>query len=233
MSKAVKNRKRAGGPLRAQAESARLPSQERGERRVGEILEAAAEVIADVGLEAASTNAIAERAGSSVGSLYHFFPNKDAIVRALAAKYEAELQALNQAAMTEGAAQLPIPEMVDRIVTPLARFMERNPAYMQVYSATQDPRHPGCMTSELSETIIGLVDRLMAVRAPWVDTAHRRLRAGVAVELVHRMLEYAFAAPASERQGIVGELKRLLALYSEMIDNGRDPLGQGLGAREG
>jgi AcrR family transcriptional regulator len=202
----------------------RPPQQERGERRVEEILDAAAAVIAEVGVEAATTNAIAERAGSSVGSLYHFFPNKDAIVRALAARYEAEMRRVNQGAMPVEAARLPIPVMVEGIVGPLASFIERNPAYMPVYHAVSDPRNPGCLTEELRDTIVGLVDRLMAARAPTIPPAERRVHASVAVELVHRMLEFAWTVPASERPAIILELKRLLALHAEMVQSGRDPM---------
>lgn len=224
MAKAVRSRTRSGSRARPQSEPGRQPIQERGERRVEEILDAAAAVIAEVGVEAATTNAIAERAGASVGSLYHFFPNKDAIVLALASRYESELRNLNRLAMTADAASVPIARMVDGIVTPLARFMERTPAYMPIYYAIRDPRNPGCMTTELTEAVVGLVDQLMASRAPSVPASRRRLQAGVAVELVHRMLEYAWISPPSQRQAIVEELKRLLALYSEMIDNGTDPL---------
>lgn len=223
MPKAVKAKKRI--PAQPQpAEPRRHPQQERGERRVEEILDAAAAVIADVGVEAATTNAIAEQAGSSVGSLYHFFPNKEAIVLGLAGRYESEMKQLNHAAMQVDAAKLPIALMVEGIVTPLAGFMERNPAYMPVFYATRDPHNPGCMTADLSETIVGLVERLMATRAPHVTPPHRHLQASVAVELVHRMLEYAWRSPPSERRGIVGELKRMLTLYSEMIESRRDPL---------
>jgi AcrR family transcriptional regulator len=224
MGRTIRARKRTAGRAARPAEPRRHPQQERGEKRVEELLDAAAAVIAEVGVEAATTNAIAERAGSSVGSLYHFFPNKDAIVLGLAARYEAEMQQLNQAAMSAGAATVPLSVMVEGIVTPMARFMERNPAYMPVFYATKDPRNPGCMTAELSETVVGLVDRLMAARSPHVSPQHRRLQAGVAVELVHRMLEYAWVSPPAQRPGIIGELKRLLALYSEMIESGRDPL---------
>jgi len=48
----------------------RVPQQDRGQRRVEKILDAAAEVIAEVGVQAATTNAIAARAETSVGSLY-------------------------------------------------------------------------------------------------------------------------------------------------------------------
>jgi AcrR family transcriptional regulator len=231
MAKAVKTKQRTPEKGRPPAEPGRQPRQERGERRVEEILDAAAEVIAEVGVDAATTNAIAERAGSSVGSLYHFFPNKEAIIRALASRYDGELRAVNQAAIPEAAAKLPVPEMVEGIVTPLAHFIERNPAYMPVFHATRDPRNPGCMTEDLTETIVGLVEHLMAARTPSVPADLRRLRAGVAVELVHRMLNYAWTAPPAQREKIVRELKRLLALYAGMIASGEDPLAGTTGTR--
>lgn len=221
MAKGVREKKRPPTPV---AEPRRQPQQERGERRVEELLDAAAAVIAEVGVEAATTNAIAERAGASVGSLYHFFPNKDAFIRALAARYDEEMHQVNQAAMTAEAARVPIAVMVEGIVSPLVAFMERNPAYMPIYYATSDPRKPGCSSTDVHQTIVGLVEGLIAARNPEVPPATRHLQAGFAVELVHRMLEYAYTSPAAERPGIVRELKRTLALHAEMIESGRDPL---------
>lgn len=47
------------------------------------ILASAAQVFAEYGYAAGTTNRIAERAGVSIGSLYQYFPNKDAVLRAL------------------------------------------------------------------------------------------------------------------------------------------------------
>ena len=58
----------------------RIPMQERGEKRVAGLLEAAAAIFAEVGFEAATMSDIAERAGGSIGSLYQFFPSKDVVV---------------------------------------------------------------------------------------------------------------------------------------------------------
>src|SRR5246127_946604 len=59
------------------------PKQERAEKTRQRILEAAAHVFAEHGYVAGTTNRIAEQAGISIGSLYQYFPNKDAILRAL------------------------------------------------------------------------------------------------------------------------------------------------------
>ena len=53
----------------------RLPQQVRGEQRIAAILQAAAQVFYEVGFDAATTDMIAQRAHTAIGSLYDFFPN--------------------------------------------------------------------------------------------------------------------------------------------------------------
>src|SRR5271163_3338078 len=65
----------------------KTPVQARSRERVERILDAAAVVFADAGYEAATTEAIAERAGTSIGSLYQFFPNKRALFDGVARRH--------------------------------------------------------------------------------------------------------------------------------------------------
>jgi AcrR family transcriptional regulator len=59
------------------------PAQARSTKTVDVIFEAAAHILEECGFEGYTTNAIAERAGVSIGSLYQYFPGKDAITMAL------------------------------------------------------------------------------------------------------------------------------------------------------
>ncbi|MBC3916939.1 TetR/AcrR family transcriptional regulator [Undibacterium sp. CY18W] len=59
------------------------PTQARSVATVEAILQAAAHILETEGLSACSTNAVARKAGVSIGSLYQYFPSKDAISRAL------------------------------------------------------------------------------------------------------------------------------------------------------
>ncbi len=59
------------------------PSQSRATETVNAVLEAAARILERHGFEGYTTNAIAERAGVSIGSLYQYFPGKDAVTVAL------------------------------------------------------------------------------------------------------------------------------------------------------
>lgn len=67
------------------------PRQARSAEMVRVIVEAAARILETRGLDGYNTNAVAEVAGVSVGSLYQYFPSKDAVTAALIAREKAQL----------------------------------------------------------------------------------------------------------------------------------------------
>lgn len=76
--------------IAATSASRRAPSQRRSRERVENILEAATALIAEAGSDAMRMSEVAERAGISIGSLYQYFPDKAAIIRTLAERYNAQ-----------------------------------------------------------------------------------------------------------------------------------------------
>jgi AcrR family transcriptional regulator len=71
----------------------KMPRQARAVATRDAILEAAAQLLGSSGLSALTTNSVAERAGVSIGSLYQYFPNKDALMVALIARQQAQQSA--------------------------------------------------------------------------------------------------------------------------------------------
>src|SRR4051794_10665838 len=71
----------------------RTPRQQRAQHKVELILEAAMRLLDRGGLAGLTTNAVAETAGVSIGTLYQYFPNKEAILEALADREMAALSA--------------------------------------------------------------------------------------------------------------------------------------------
>jgi AcrR family transcriptional regulator len=91
------------------------PKQDRARATVETLLEATAQVLVQDGYDKASTNRIAARAGVSVGSLYQYFPSKDALVAAVAEHHHMlMLEVLARAASDVG--DLPLDEAVREII---------------------------------------------------------------------------------------------------------------------
>jgi AcrR family transcriptional regulator len=76
-------------------------SQKRSQATVEALLDATARVLTREGYDRASTNRIAATAGVSVGSLYQYFPNKEALVAALIARHNREMLQLLRNALKE------------------------------------------------------------------------------------------------------------------------------------
>ncbi|MFY2856545.1 TetR/AcrR family transcriptional regulator [Achromobacter xylosoxidans] len=70
------------------------PRQQRSQQTVDTILQATARVLAEYGYAGTNTNRIAETAGVSVGSLYQYFPNKNALIAALHDRHDKQMLAL-------------------------------------------------------------------------------------------------------------------------------------------
>jgi AcrR family transcriptional regulator len=84
---------------RTAAGLSRQPRQERSEQTVRRILEATLVLLAQEGVEALTTNKVAQEAGLSVASLYRFFPNKQAVIYAAYGEWIEELASRVDAAV--------------------------------------------------------------------------------------------------------------------------------------
>jgi len=75
------------------------PTQQRSQLTVAALLKATAHILVKEGYESASTNRIAEAAGVSIGSLYQYFPSKEALVAAVVDRHMQEMMQLLRAAV--------------------------------------------------------------------------------------------------------------------------------------
>jgi AcrR family transcriptional regulator len=90
-------------------------SQDRSRATVDALIEATARILVREGFDKASTNRIAEVAGVSVGSLYQYYPGKEALVGAVIDRHNQEVMQLVRGALAEVAAQ-PLEKAVRRMV---------------------------------------------------------------------------------------------------------------------
>ena len=99
------------------------PRQARSRATTAAILEAAAHILGERGWPGTTTNAVAERAGVSIGSLYQYFPNKLALVEAVRQRHFADVLAVLAAAADAAAPRgQRIAALVDGMIGVHARY---------------------------------------------------------------------------------------------------------------
>jgi AcrR family transcriptional regulator len=113
-------------------------SQERSRATVDALIEATARILVREGFDKASTNRIAEEAGVSVGSLYQYYPSKEALVAAVIDRHQQEIMQVARGALAE-IASLPIEKAVRRIVAVAIEAHRVDPKLHRVL-AEQIPR---------------------------------------------------------------------------------------------
>lgn len=79
-------------------EPRKIPSQKRSHKTMAAVYDAAIHVFIETGYAEATTDQIAQRAGVSIGTLYNYFTNKEAILHGLWEKYEQDIRDVTQKA---------------------------------------------------------------------------------------------------------------------------------------
>jgi AcrR family transcriptional regulator len=113
-------------------------AQARSRATVDALVEATARILVSVGFDRASTNRIAEVAGVSVGSLYQYFPSKEALVAAVVERHQRAIMATVQGDLPDIFAQ-PLEQAVRRLVAVAVRAHAVDPRLHHVL-AEQIPR---------------------------------------------------------------------------------------------
>lgn len=201
----------------------RVPRQARARRRIDVILDAAATEFAEVGFETTTTNAIARRAGTSIGSLYQFFPNKEAILEALASHYETQLRALHDAILNEETASLPMPEIYDRVIQGLADFHATHPGFRPLFYGSATAGRLAAAADRLRQECINRVDAMIAHRHPDLEPRRRRLYATMNVDVVKALLPLSESGDAAFRKQVLEEIKCLLLAHMREALGPEDP----------
>ncbi|MDF2461071.1 MAG: regulatory protein TetR [Candidatus Saccharibacteria bacterium] len=188
------------------------PKQSRGQRKVEHILRSAEALFAEVGFENATTNAIATRAGVSIGSLYQFFASKEAILHAMAERYLSQ----TRVALTE---QLSYDEPQDaealltKILETLIKLQEQRPYFLQCLSRSQ-PSHVltepvQAFHEEFAEVLKGILQR----STNETDAKVLSLRALIFVDTVGILLPHAVRNKGRARSLAVTEIRSMLMGY--------------------
>ncbi len=153
--------------------------------------------------------AIAARAGSSIGSLYQFFPTKEQIAGALLERY-VNMLAETFRKLREAAPTLDISVLASRLTRTFLKFRTSHPAFA-VLAETYGTALPG--TSSIREDLHGGIASVLAAMAPHVAPAEIAVRAAVVQQLMKAAVAIHGDAAIAGRKAAVDELEGLMQHY--------------------
>jgi AcrR family transcriptional regulator len=184
------------------------PQQERSTRRLAGFLDAAAELFVEVGYEAATMTAVAERSGSSIGALYNYFPDKQSIAFTLVNQYSEEVEAHWKPLMDQ-AEILTHAEFADLFIERITQFAQERPAYLSLLAAPiRFRRDPAARKA--SRIVIANAFR---AKNPSLSKEQSLLAANVSLQIVRGMMTLYGEADSKGKFLVVAEFKKVLTLY--------------------
>lgn len=194
----------------------RQPKQRRGKEKVEKILEAAAAVFEAVGYEAATTHMIAARAGTAVGSLYQFFPDKAAIFKAMEIRHSEEVRDFWSQINIPELVQLPLRQMIHMLLASVSKLFEQpvsRVVFVQFYLARQIFQS---IDDSMTQDAIAFMASILKHRNPDLSEELHNLLAEVCVHSSNALILAALRTPNLEhRQRLTQQIEDLMVSYLE------------------
>lgn len=191
--------------------AARAPKRQRGKRRVAELLAAGAAVFAEKGYEAATMTEIAARAGAPIGSLYQFFPSKEALADTLVQNYVAMLAA-DLEALEASACDLDTRALVEGLFRVLRGHPQERAATMPLAEARMDER---TRRETFRYLLRKRIAAILRARSPTLSAEAARERAIVVLQLMKAASSLSDEADLGGRTSALRELQALAMHYLE------------------
>jgi AcrR family transcriptional regulator len=191
----------------------RKPQRQRGHERVAALLEAAGACFVEKGYEGTTMTEVAARAGAAIGSLYQFFPTKEALARALLEQYaQAALEALDK--LAAASADWTTEEWAERLCAFLITFRKRHPAFVPLVESMPAPAADGL---SIRRRLRAALQALLARRAP-----HRSDEETYAAAVVVQQMMKGAAAIHAEpgmpgRQAALAHVRHAMRLYLQHV----------------
>lgn len=191
------------------------PVQARSSARLAGLLDAAAAVIDEIGFERLTTAMVAERAGASIGTVYRYFPDRIAVVEALAIRSTQRLAERFITALDASDA-VTWQDACDALIDVTAEMYRTEPGFRAIRFG--DAADTGTGDSEDRMAALGsTVATIMHDRFD-VPTGERMERTWVVLaEASHAVLARAHRDPARPDQGLVEEYRAMSRAHLETV----------------
>jgi AcrR family transcriptional regulator len=192
----------------------KIPQQSRAEQTVATILEAAARVLETKGMDGMNTNLVAQRAGVGVGSLYQYFPNKDALIVALGKRERDVFLAEAGGALSEPTGQ----SALKHLITVSVHQQLRRPALARALDFEENrpaiANELATSTAALREVIRQILAREDIPPQPNMETTTDDLFA-----VIRAIVDAAGERGESDRADLESRVSRALFGYLGIVDH--------------
>ncbi|HET6555187.1 MAG TPA: TetR/AcrR family transcriptional regulator [Dyella sp.] len=199
--------------------ASRAPQRQRGRERVATLLAAASSCFVEKGYDAATMTEIAARAEASIGSLYQFFPTKEALAHALMADHAEALYGRMER-LVEQSRGWGTEELAARLVRTFADYRRQHPSFAVLVEAVGS--EPSSLSRTIRQRMRDYLSQILAIHAPGLAAGELRPAAMVVQQLMKAAVALQNEQPASLRRAAKTQLQRALAAYlrslSEAID---------------
>jgi AcrR family transcriptional regulator len=196
------------------------PVQARSTARLSALLDAAAQIVDEIGYERLTTAMVAERAGASIGTVYRYFPDRIAVLQALAARNFERVLDRTIAAIHDPANETWLPAMgaasdvlVDAFRTEAGFRGLRVGDVLDLRPATTERTFNSMVADRILDALIE--------RFGFADSVELRQRFEVAVEIADALTTRAFARDARGDEAFLAASREVVAsLLAQELDRG-------------
>lgn len=186
-----------------------IPKQERARRTIDRLLTTTAQLLAEVGVDAFNTNLLAQAAEVGPRAIYRYFPNKWAILRALAERYQVlELEWMGD--LARFAETTDWERLVDKSIDDYYQAARREPGFAALQSASR--ASPELREFEDAGSALVVQQLAIGLRGLGLSCSEAELLAlcRVIIESVNRTVDICLGSDEAEAQQLQSQLKIMI-----------------------
>lgn len=166
------------------------PKQQRAKATVAAIIEATTQLLVEEGFHNLSTNRIAEAAGVSVGSLYQYFPNKEAIVAAVVDEFADRQFEILAKELADLDLDADIDDAIGGLIRSLLEAKKQEPELSRVLFEELPPIGQTDVLREWTNRAVEIVQVALELRPEEIRPKNRALAAYILVTACHGIVQY-------------------------------------------
>ena len=187
----------------------RNPVQHRSRERLARILASAEELIAANGSDRLKMAEVAALAGISIGSLYQYFPDKSAIIHALAARYNAESRRCIVEALSPVSDFVALRRAFSGLMAEFYQLVRRGPVMRDIWAGMQADKALAALQLNESRAMGAVLEETIARCRPVADRASLAISAFLLWDLGEAAVRLGIGAEAPTGAKIIEAYTRM------------------------